>query len=98
MLRHVQQTTRGETHSSPLNDWLLIALFCVLLLIPLVTQVVGFSTESNTEKRVLAPFPKIKSVKEIKLVPKLSEDYVNDRFGLRDQFVQLNSLLRYSLG
>jgi hypothetical protein len=54
--------------------------------------------ESNTENRIFAPFPKIKSVHEIKLLPKLSEDYVNDRFGLRDQFVHLNSLLRYSLG
>jgi alginate O-acetyltransferase complex protein AlgJ len=98
MLRQVQQTTRHETHSSSLNDWMLIALFGTLLLIPSVTQLVGFSTERNTENRNFAPFPKIRSVHEIKLLPKLSEDYVNDRFGLRDQFVQLNSLLRYDLG
>src|ERR1700730_3726343 len=98
MSQHVQHTVQFEIKHSGLNDWLLSALFCLMLLTPIVVQVIGFSTDSTTENRVLAPFPKIDSVREIKFLPKMSESYVNDRFGLRKQLVHLNSLLRYRLG
>jgi alginate O-acetyltransferase complex protein AlgJ len=98
MSQHVQHTVQLEIKPSGLNDWLLIALFCLMLLTPIVVQVIGLSTDSTTENRVLAPFPKIESVREIKFLPKMSENYVNDRFGLRRQLVHLNSLVRYRLG
>lgn len=97
MSQHVQPTIRlGK--SSRFNDRLVIFVFCVMLLVPFVTQVIGFSTDNTTENRVLAPFPKINSLREIKFLPKLSENYVNDRFGLRKQLVHLNSLVHYKLG
>jgi alginate O-acetyltransferase complex protein AlgJ len=98
MSQHLQQTIRFETDHSPRNERLVIAAFCVMLLLPFVTQMIGLSTDSNTENRSLAPFPKINSVREIKFLPKLSENYVNDRFGLRDELVHLNSLIRFGLG
>jgi alginate O-acetyltransferase complex protein AlgJ len=98
MSQHVQYTVQLEVERGGLNDWLVIVLFFLMLLAPFVTQVIGFSTDSTTENRTLAPFPKINSVREIKFLPKLSENYVNDRFGLRKQLVHFNSLVRYRLG
>jgi alginate O-acetyltransferase complex protein AlgJ len=98
MSQQVQNTVRLVVEHSRLNDWLVIALFCLMLLTPFVTQVIGFSMDSTTENRTLAPFPKIESLREIKFLPKMSESYVNDRFGLRKQLVHLNSLVRYRLG
>jgi alginate O-acetyltransferase complex protein AlgJ len=98
MPQHVQQTVRFDGEQSGLNQWLIIVLFGVMLLTPFVTQLIGFSTGGTTENRVLAPFPTINSVREIKFLPKMSESYVNDRFGLRQQLVHLNSLVRYRLG
>jgi hypothetical protein len=84
--------------SSRLNDLLIIALFAVMLLAPAAAQLAGWSTDSGSENRILAPFPKINSLKEVRLLPQMAERYVNDRFGLRKQLVHVNSLLRYSLG
>ena len=98
MPQYVQQTVEFEAERSRLNEWLVIVLFSVILLTPFVTQLIGFSTDSTTENRVLAPLPKINSLREIKLLPKMSENYVNDRFGLRQQLVHFNSLTRYRLG
>jgi hypothetical protein len=69
-----------------------------MLLAPLITQITGFAADSANEKRTLAPFPTVNSLREIKLLPKLSENYVNDRFGLRSQLVHFNNLMRYRLG
>ena len=98
MSQYAQPTVRLDVESSRWNNWLAIALFGVMLLAPMVTQAVGFATDSTTENRILAPIPKIRSLKELKFLPKLSENYVNDRFGLRQQLVHLNSLMRYRLG
>jgi alginate O-acetyltransferase complex protein AlgJ len=98
MSQHVQHTVQLEVEHSGPNDWLIIGLFCVMLLAPFATQVIGLSTDGTTENRILAPFPKVNSVKEIKFLPKMSESYVNDRFGLRKQLVHFNSLVRYRLG
>jgi alginate O-acetyltransferase complex protein AlgJ len=92
------QETVDAVEGGRLNDWLMILLFAAMLLTPFVTQIVGFSAGATSENRVLAPFPTINSLREIKLLPKMSESYVNDRFGLRQQLVHLNSLLRYKLG
>lgn len=98
MPQHAQQTVQFEAEHGRLNRWLVIVLFGVMLLTPLVTQLIGFSADSSTENRVLAPFPAIHSIREIKFLPKMSENYVNDRFGLRRRLVHLNSLVRYRLG
>jgi alginate O-acetyltransferase complex protein AlgJ len=98
MSRPALNIVEPGAESSRLNDWLVIALFAVMLLVPLATQVIGFTSDVAAENRALAPFPKINSLREIKFLPKMSEDYVNDRFGLRKQLVHLDSLMRYSLG
>jgi hypothetical protein len=97
MSKQVQQTVGAET-GSRLNDGLIIALFAVMLLAPFVTQMIGVPSGDNSENRVLAPFPNLNSLRELKLLPKMSESYVNDRFGLRQQLVHLNSLLHYQIG
>lgn len=98
MSLHVQQTVEFEAGHSRLNDWLLIAAFGVMVLAPAVTQLIGLSTDTTTENRTLAPIPTINSVRDLKFLPKMSESYVNDRFGLRKNLVHLNSLVRYRLG
>lgn len=80
------------------NNGLVIALFAALLLTPFVAQVIGFTSDRSTENRTLAPAPKINSLRELKFLPKMSEAYVNDRFGFRQQLVHANSLARYKLG
>src|SRR3984893_6570479 len=98
MTEHVQQVIEPAVRGSRLNDWLIIVLFCVMLLAPFITQMTGLAADSANENRTLAPYPKINSLREVKLLPKLLEDCVNDRFGLRSQLVHFNSLLRYRLG
>jgi hypothetical protein len=93
MPQYVQQTVEFEAERSRLNEWLVILLFGAILLTPFVTQLIGFSTGTTTENRVLAPLPKINSLREIKFLPKMSENYVNDRFGLRQQLVHFNSAI-----
>jgi hypothetical protein len=93
----VPQTVQ-TVKSSRLNDWLIIALFAMMLLAPAAAQLAGLSSDSSNENRILAPFPNINVLKEIRLLPQMAERYVNDRFGLRKQVVHFNSLLRYSLG
>jgi alginate O-acetyltransferase complex protein AlgJ len=98
MPQYVQQTVEFEAERSRLNEWLVILLFGVILLTPFVTQLVGFSMDVTAENRVLAPLPKVNSLREIKFLPKMSENYVNDRFGMRTELVHFNSLVRYRLG
>jgi alginate O-acetyltransferase complex protein AlgJ len=78
------------------DSWLLIAVFAVLLLVPATAQLVGLGAGSG-ENRVLAEAPRF-TVKQIKNFSKAADAYVNDRFGLRQQLVQMNSRLRYRLG
>jgi alginate O-acetyltransferase complex protein AlgJ len=98
MSQPIQQTVQFEAEHSRLNEWLVIVLFFVMLLVPFGAQLLGFSTDSTTENRILAPFPKLNSIREIKFLPTMFDKYVNDRFGLRRQLVHLNSLMRYQLG
>jgi hypothetical protein len=79
------------------NSVLKLALFAGLILAPSVGQIFKLG-QSTTENRALAPFPQLTSLKEIKDLPRLAENYVNDRFGFRYQLVHWNSLLRYALG
>jgi alginate O-acetyltransferase complex protein AlgJ len=80
------------------NNGLVIALFTAMLLTPFVAQLIGRTSGASTENRVLAPAPKVNSLRELKFLPKMSEAYVNDRFGLRQKLVHANSLIRYKLG
>ena len=75
-----------------------IALFVALLIAPSVAQLFGFTSGIAGENRYLAPFPKVSGQRDLKLLPRMMEDYVNDRFGLRSQMVHVNSLMRYKLG
>jgi hypothetical protein len=79
------------------NAWLIILLFGTLLLVPAGAQLVGMG-QSTGENRTLAPFPSLKTWKDIKDLSRASENYVNDRFGLRSQLVHANSLMHYRLG
>src|SRR5712671_146857 len=79
------------------DAWPMILLFGVLLLVPAVAQLAGFG-RSTGENRTLAPFPKLNKFKDLADLSRASENYVNDRFGLRSQLVHANSLLHYRLG
>jgi alginate O-acetyltransferase complex protein AlgJ len=81
----------------PINALLIIVLFAGLLLAPSVAQIFGIG-QSTQENRELAPLPTLSSLKDIKNLNRMSENYVSDRFGLRSQLVHFNSLLRYRMG
>jgi alginate O-acetyltransferase complex protein AlgJ len=95
-----QQAHMSAPPATParLSDLLVIVLFAAMLLTPGVMQLVGPRSDPAAENRVLTPLPKVQSLRELKFLPKMSENYVNDRFGLRQQLVRLNSLLRFNLG
>jgi hypothetical protein len=94
MLQQTQSEVVGRGRG--VDSWLLIVVFAVLLLIPVTAQLFGIGAGSG-ENRVLAPPPRL-TFKQLNNFSKSSDAYVNDRFGLRQQLVQLNSRLRYSLG
>src|SRR5258708_6029241 len=79
------------------NAWPMILLFGALLLVPAVAQLAGLG-QSAGENRILAPFPKLSKFKDLADLSRASENYVNDRFGLRSQLVHANSLLHYRFG
>jgi alginate O-acetyltransferase complex protein AlgJ len=79
------------------NAWPMILLFGALLLVPAVAQLAGMG-QSTSENRILAPFPKLTTFKDLADLTRASENYVNDRFGLRSQLVHANSLLHYRFG
>ena len=88
----------GQTRDRKVaNAWLTVLLFGALLLVPAVAQLAGMG-QSSEENRTLASFPKLNNLKEIKDLSRMAENYVNDRFGLRSQFVHANSLLHYRFG
>src|SRR3977135_3490874 len=79
------------------NAWPMLVLFGALLLVPAVAQLAGMG-QSTGENRTLAPFPKLTTFKDLADLTRASENYVNDRFGLRSQLVHANSLMHYRLG
>jgi alginate O-acetyltransferase complex protein AlgJ len=95
MLDHDTQDTSGPHNK--LSAWTLIFVFALLVLLPFLAQVVGVGGGGG-ENRTLAEFPTLRSAKEIKVLTRKMDAYVNDRFGLRSQLVRLNSLIRYKLG
>src|SRR5258708_6489066 len=79
------------------NAWPIILVCGALLPVPAAAQLAG-TGQSTGENRVLAPFPKLTSFKDLAGLTRASENYVNDRFGLRSQLVHANSLMHYRLG
>jgi hypothetical protein len=75
-----------------------IIAFIVVLWIPIVAQLLNFSFLEDTEKRQRAEFPQLSfSAQEVTNFPTKYDDYYKDNFGLRTEFVTLNSLLNYFL-
>lgn len=68
------------------TDWLIIALFSVLLCVPLVLAVTGPNrVYSQTEKRFLAKFPEFRAVgDDITALTRAIDTYYQDHFGLRE--------------
>jgi alginate O-acetyltransferase complex protein AlgJ len=97
-MAQAQEATGAGVGGSRLNNGLAIALFMILLITPAVAQLFGFTSGIAGENRYLAPFPKLNVRQDLKLLPRMLEDYVNDRFGLRSQMVHVNSLMRFKLG
>lgn len=98
MSQYLQRTVVTGGEGNPVNNWLVVVVFIAMLILPFATQVIGFSSDATNENRSLASFPKLNSIREIKFLPKMLENYVNDRFGMRQQLVHLNSLIRFRLG
>src|SRR5262245_1197894 len=98
MSQQVQAVSRVGLKGRRFDAWVLIVVFAVLLLVPVGAQVLGLASDGTAEKRSLAEFPRATTLKQLRLFSRRAEDYVNDRFGLRQQLVRLNSLLRYSVG
>ena len=80
------------------EPWVLILGFCLCITIPALVQVLGIDSHA-TENRTLAPPPAWPRqwADSLKL-PGATQSYLDDRFGLRNQLVWLNSRLRYALG
>lgn len=98
MPQELQRTVGVGGASGTANSWIVICIFIAMIFLPLSVQLVGFTSGVSSENRNLAPFPNLTSIRDIKILPKLLESYVNDRFGFRQQFVHVNSLMRYRLG
>jgi alginate O-acetyltransferase complex protein AlgJ len=94
----VQPTINVDTGASAQNNWLTIALFSVMLLTPLLAQTLGVTSVIRGENRTLSAFPVVRNLSDLKRLPRQLDSYVDDRFGLRAQFVHLDSLIRYQLG
>src|ERR1700683_686147 len=94
----IQYTIDVDTDSSQSNNWLTIAIFFVMLLTPPLAQMLGVTSVIRGENRTLSTLPAVKSLSDLKRLPRQLDDYVGDRFGLRAQFVHLDSLIKYQLG
>ena len=88
-------TTRRRRSFEP---WIMIVGFCFCIAVPAIIQVLGIDSRA-TENRTLAPPPPWPGqwADAFKL-PAETQSYLDDRFGLRNQLVWLNSRLRYALG
>lgn len=93
-----QYTIDADSGGSASNNWLTIALFFLMLLAPSVAQLLGITSVIRGENRTLSALPMVKSLSDLKRLPRQLDDYVDDRFGLRAQFVHLDSLIKYQLG
>ncbi|MDD5016797.1 MAG: hypothetical protein PHO15_01705 [Eubacteriales bacterium] len=71
--------------------------FTILLLLPFALMpVLGASFDTSVEMRESAPSPELSLVK-LADFPKLYEDYFSDNFAARNNFVNLNSFIRYAI-
>ena len=86
-----------SSHSRSTSNWdrIIASLFFTAISLPLLFSVFsGNSTVSLTENRTLATRPQIpKSFHDIQSFPQTFENYFNDHFGLREQFVNVSNYL-----
>lgn len=72
-----------------------IASFSILLLLPTLSVIFGFtSTDNNLEKREMAKMPKFESFNSF---PNEFEKYYNDNFGLRNYMIEFSSKIKINL-
>jgi alginate O-acetyltransferase complex protein AlgJ len=79
------------------NSRLIIICFFTMIITPAIAELIGIGSGMR-ENRPLAQFPVIETWKHVKDLPRMLDEYVDDRFGLRRQLVHANSLLRYRMG
>jgi hypothetical protein len=89
-------SVRGSIERRAVNVVLKLVVFGALLLAPALAQMLSIG-QSSTENRQLAPFPTLKTFRDVKDLSRMAENFVNDRFGLRSQLVYINSLVRYRI-
>ena len=79
----------NKTFIQTIFETILIVLFLTIICAPPLRSILSSHKEwSNTEKRILAPFPKVPYNDETLLqFPKAFEDYYNDHFGFRDVLI-----------
>lgn len=74
-----------------------IVLFCLFLLAPLFGQIAGFSGAADVEKierRNPVPVPsRPQGIEELKKLPERADSWLNDAFGFRSFFSDLNNLV-----
>ena len=88
---------RAEDQPRDWTSWLMILGFCFCIAMPGLVQLSGLDKAAN-ENRTLAPAPVWPTqVSDVINLPRQTEAYLNDRFGLRSQLVLLNSLARYAI-
>lgn len=81
-----------------LTNCVVIAVFALIVLAPATAQLFALGNSGSRENRTLAPPPRIETIRHLNYLPKMLEDYVNDRFGLRQVLVRAWSLARYQVG
>jgi hypothetical protein len=75
-----------------------VTLFCMIISIPLLGQVVINAGDDSSEQRILAHAPDVPdNMNELKNYPGKIDMYLNDRFGFREQFIKLNNSIHYYL-
>lgn len=90
------ETKEASVPIRALFDWLVIAGFLAVCLTPLIaSQLDTANKHARHEKRQPRPLPALTVEPRSWLAfPKRFEAYYNDHFGLRNQLVELNGLLR----
>ena len=83
-----------------INDKLIIVFFVVMITLPLLSINFGKGVMSTVENRWLAEFPQFFTQDGKLRVRELYRgfpDWLNDRIGFRDSFIQLNAKIKLDL-
>jgi hypothetical protein len=87
----------AQSRTWRISPWIVIAVFAALVLTPAAVQFAGKGSGAS-DNRVMARAPGFADLAKPGRLSRLLESYVNDHFGLRDQLVRINSLMRYHAG